>query len=105
MMQTSSLDNSRIRYLLTYALCLATAALKTEENPPWDDIKDMEKLLDFEPQFVALFRQIDVIRAARKLGWALPAGPLTEEIIQEAREWIEWHSNVVQLFPKKPKSP
>jgi len=83
------MDEFRARYLLAYALYLATEALKREEDPPWNDIHHMEELLNQDPQLATVFRESDVLKAARKLGWVMPNGPLTDKIIQEAREWIE----------------
>jgi hypothetical protein len=104
MMQAFVMDEFRARYLLTYALYLAVETLKREEDPAWNDINDMEEMLNQDPELARLFRESHVLKTARKLGWVMPSGPLTEEIIREAREWIEWHNNIVQLFPK-PESP
>jgi hypothetical protein len=104
MMQALPMDEFRARYLIAYALHLASEALKREENPPWNDINDMQALLDQDPQLAAVFRESEVIKTALKLGWVMPSGPLTEEIIREAREWTEWSTSNVVKFPN-PESP
>ena len=98
------MDEFRARYLLAYALHTAIDALKREENPPWADINDMQELLDQDPQLAAVFRESEVIKVALKLGWVMPNGPLTEEIIQQARDWTECSTSNVVKFPA-PDSP
>ena|SRR5215469_8933471 len=99
MMQAVAMDEFRARYLIAYALHLASEALKREETPPWNDIRDMQELLDQDPQLAAVFRESEVIKTALKLGWVMPSGPLTEAVIQEAREWTEWSTSNVVKFP------